>query len=233
MCTFSGEKLCTLYYHLQRDFSVDLNAPKRLVLIRTGKNFSPLLHQATSPVTDLFETIGIPLSSFDYPFEYIGIMDATHYEQKVSYFRDFSSRYQGKYKVAIGKQSLISSIASSYETASIAMESIASGDKHFVLFDDLTLTLILSSVNSSIQKEYLGKTISALSTKELQTLKLYYENDMSLSKTCEQLYIHKNTLQYQLNQIYQKCNLNPRTFRDAVLLYLGIVIKGNHAGTGE
>ncbi|RHQ48214.1 hypothetical protein DWY47_08170 [Ruminococcus sp. AF25-23LB] len=31
---------------------------------------------------------------------------------------------------------------------------------------------------------------------------------------------YKNTLQYKLNHIYRKTGLNPRRFKDAVLLYL-------------
>ncbi|MFR4713912.1 MAG: helix-turn-helix domain-containing protein [Blautia wexlerae] len=43
---------------------------------------------------------------------------------------------------------------------------------------------------------------------------------MSLHNTCEKLFLHKNTLQYKLNHIYRKTGLNPRRFKDAVLLYL-------------
>ena len=37
-----------------------------------------------------------------------------------------------------------------------------------------------------------------------------------------QLFIHKNTLQYKLNHIFRKSGLNPRAFKDAVMLYLGL-----------
>ena len=45
---------------------------------------------------------------------------------------------------------------------------------------------------------------------------------MSLLGTSQKLFLHKNTVQYKLNHIYQKCRLNPRVFKDAVLLYLAL-----------
>ena len=48
---------------------------------------------------------------------------------------------------------------------------------------------------------------------------------MSLKQTSDELYIHKNTLQYRLEKIYNKCNLNPRNFNDSVILYLAINMK--------
>ena len=53
-------------------------------------------------------------------------------------------------------------------------------------------------------------------------LQTYFEANMSLLGTSQKLFLHKNTVQYKLNHIYQKCRLNPRVFKDAVLLYLAL-----------
>ena len=43
------------------------------------------------------------------------------------------------------------------------------------------------------------------------------------SKTAaEKLYIHKNTLQYQLDKIHALTGYDPRVFREGVILYLGL-----------
>ena len=39
------------------------------------------------------------------------------------------------------------------------------------------------------------------------------------------IYIHKNTLQYKLNNIHTKTGLDPRRFQDAVILYLATRLK--------
>ena len=52
-------------------------------------------------------------------------------------------------------------------------------------------------------------------------LRIYFSCDMSLKKNCEETFLHKNTIQYRLNQIHKKSGYNPREFQDAVRLYLG------------
>lgn len=74
-------------------------------------------------------------------------------------------------------------------------------------------------------KKFSGKTIHQLSLDEKELLRTYFSLEMSLADTAEKLFLHKNTLQYKLNHIYKKCGLNPRKFRDAVLLYLALELE--------
>ena len=91
-----------------------------------------------------------------------------------------------------------------------------------IFFDDLGLELIFSGLNPLEKAEFLTRTLSTLDENERHLLTAYFENDMSLSGTSRQLFIHKNTLQYKLNHIFRKSGLNPRAFKDAVMLYLGL-----------
>lgn len=50
---------------------------------------------------------------------------------------------------------------------------------------------------------------------------------MSLKDSCEQLYLHKNTLQYRLDKIWKETGYNPREFKDATVLYVGLKMLGN------
>ena len=88
--------------------------------------------------------------------------------------------------------------------------------------DNRTLEILLSSISEQEKNAYLQKTISALSDEERNLLQTYFEANMSLLGTSQKLFLHKNTVQYKLNHIYQKCGLNPRVFKDAVLLYLAL-----------
>ncbi|MFR5841854.1 helix-turn-helix domain-containing protein [Blautia sp. 2227st1_G12_2227SCRN_220401] len=64
-----------------------------------------------------------------------------------------------------------------------------------------------------------------LSPDEKNLLRTYFSLEMSLADAAEKLFLHKNTFQYKLNHIYKKCGLNPRKFRDAVLLYLALELE--------
>lgn len=53
-------------------------------------------------------------------------------------------------------------------------------------------------------------------------LRVYFEHEMSLKESAEALFIHKNTMQYQLDKIAKDTGYNPRKFRDAAALYMGL-----------
>ena len=127
----------------------------------------------------------------------------------------------------MGKSTPVFQVHHSYESALTAINTLTNGSENFALFDDLTLQLILSSVTDDTRNHFLQKTISGLSTQDLDIIKVYFSEDMSLIRTCDKLYLHKNTLQYKLNRIHKITGLNPRTFQDAVLLYLAVLLRTN------
>ena len=110
----------------------------------------------------------------------------------------------------MGKSTPVFQVHHSYESALTAINTQTNASENFALFDDLTLQLILSSV-----------------TQDLNIIKVYFSEDMSLIRTCDKLYLHKNTLQYKLNRIHKITGLNPRKFQDAVLLYLAVLLRTN------
>ena len=67
----------------------------------------------------------------------------------------------------------------------------------------MTLEILLSSISEQEKNAYLQKTISALSDEEKNLLQTYFEANMSLLGTSQKLFLHKNTVQYKLNHIYQ------------------------------
>ena len=96
---------------------------------------------------------------------------------------------------------------------------------HYALFDDLTLEILLGSLNEVTTAEFIAKTLSCLDEADCSLLRSYFDHEQSLSRTSEYLYLHKNTLQYKLDRIHKICGLNPRSFRDGVILYLALRLK--------
>ncbi|NCB91268.1 MAG: sugar diacid utilization regulator SdaR [Clostridia bacterium] len=205
------------------DFGVPLDTKKRLILIRINARYNPtniaLLEQK---IQQMFSMFPISLYTFNYPNEYLAVIDSKVYDKNPYVLKHFASLQQELLKVSIGKSCSTFHLESSYISAVTAMKSIANTDKNFVVFDDLTLEIILSSMNEISREEYLSKTTSALSAEEMDILKAYFEEEMSLQATSSKLFIHKNTLQYKLNRIHEKTGMNPRRFQDAVLLYLAL-----------
>lgn len=87
------------------------------------------------------------------------------------------------------------------------------------------MELILEELPKQVKQKYMAKVIGQLSEDEVLLLSKYYTCNMSLKETADSLYIHKNTVQYRLDKIFEKTGLNPRDFRQSVKLYLGIYLK--------
>lgn len=60
----------------------------------------------------------------------------------------------------------------------------------------------------------------------LQTLKVFFENDASPVKTSKVMKIHRNTILNRLNKIRDITYLDPKVFKDSMILYL-ILSEGN------
>lgn len=58
----------------------------------------------------------------------------------------------------------------------------------------------------------------------LSTLDTFFQLDCNVSETAKRLYIHRNTLIYRLDKIKQETGLDVRTFNDAVLVRLILLL---------
>ncbi len=57
-----------------------------------------------------------------------------------------------------------------------------------------------------------------------QIVDAFFENNLNISETARQLYVHRNTLVYRLEKLHQSTGLDLRTFDDAVVLKLAMMI---------
>ena len=210
------------------EFKIDLNTKKRIVLIRINKQNTitnrSILEQK---IQQIFAQAHVCLHTFNYPGDFIALIEENEFEKQNYIFKLFAKEHFDILNIAVGKPTSLFQLHTSYQSAETALHSLTISSEHYVVFDDLTLELILSTITPENQKEYLAKTIAPLNEQELHLLEVYFSEEMSLAATSERLFLHKNTLQYKLNAIQKKCSLNPRKFQNAVLLYLAGKIQGN------
>ena len=58
----------------------------------------------------------------------------------------------------------------------------------------------------------------------LDTVNCFFENDLNVSETARQLFIHRNTLMYRLEKIRKLTGLDIRVFDEAIIFKLAMVI---------
>lgn len=96
-----------------------------------------------------------------------------------------------------------------------------------VFYSTMTSGLYLGEISRASKKEYLTRIFGAMSRQEMQDwihlLDVFYACDGSLSKTAEKLFIHKNTLQYQLRKLACLTGYDPRSISNAGLYQTAIL----------
>lgn len=170
----------------------------------------------------IFEQMDCNLYMYQYPNEYVGVIRESRMEDSRKLFETFAGEYQDLLKIAIGTKKTLYQLKKSYETAQIAIAGLEHNGKSFAMFDYLDLEIILGGLEKDIRDKFLKKTVVNLSKEDIELLKIYYEEEMSLTATGKRLFLHKNTLQYKLDKIARETGYNPRKFKDAVVMYLAL-----------
>ena len=74
-----------------------------------------------------------------------------------------------------------------------------------------------------IQEVFAGRDLD-IDEETLQTVERFFENDLNISETARQLYIHRNTLVYRLERFQKIIGLDVRKFEDAMTFKLAMMV---------
>lgn len=93
-------------------------------------------------------------------------------------------------------------------------------------YQSINMEIFLGEISDHSKKEYLHRIFKGLDQSEinqrLQILEVYYDEEGSLQRTAERLFIHRNTLQYRLKKIFEETGYNPRSIKFSSLFYIAI-----------
>lgn len=74
-------------------------------------------------------------------------------------------------------------------------------------------------------REVFGEDIpDDLDEETMVTIQKFFENNLNISETARQLYVHRNTLVYRLERIEKALGLDIRTFEDAMLFKIALMV---------
>lgn len=212
-----------------RNLSVD--SMYRTAVIETNARYNPAnLSFIERDIFDAVSNIPDSIYRFQYPNEYVLIFESSSLKKTKKILEKILCKYSGILRIAIGSEEAITRQNRSYEAAILSLKCITKKDE-VALYEEYDLELLLGSMKESAANRFLTKTIGDLSEEDINVLKAYYDSDMSLKEASERLYIHKNTLQYKLDKIYEKSSYNPRSFHDASILYLALQLKNMNGQT--
>jgi carbohydrate diacid regulator len=138
-------------------------------------------------------------------------------------------------KVRVGYGNVVSQIpelAESFQEAKLALEvgRVFYAEYQTISYGRLGIGRLIYQLPMSLCdmyiKEVFGDTIPDILSDEeaMSTINKFFENNLNISETARQLYVHRNTLVYRLERIQKAIGLDIRTFEDAMMFRIAVMV---------
>ena len=125
----------------------------------------------------------------------------------------------------------IKDISRSYKEAKMALDvgKIFYEDRRVVAYSNLGIGRLIYQLPMSLCKMFIkeifdGKSPDEFDDETLTTINKFFENNLNVSETSRQLYIHRNTLVYRLDKIEKATGLDLRVFEDAITFKIALMV---------
>lgn len=102
-------------------------------------------------------------------------------------------------------------------------------DRSILAYNELGIGRLIHQLPSSLCEMFLnevfaGNTDTQFEDEELITVYTFFNNNLNISETARQLYVHRNTLVYRLEKIQKKTGLDVRVFEDALTFKIAMMV---------
>jgi len=122
-------------------------------------------------------------------------------------------------------------LSSSYKEARIAMEVGRIFYTHQMIHDYASLGIgrLIYHLPESLCEMFLAETFTMEKPEDLEedirtTINKFFENNLNISETARQLYLHRNTLVYRLEKLARSTGLDIRSFDDAMTFKIALMV---------
>ena len=122
-------------------------------------------------------------------------------------------------------------VSRSYKEAEMALEvgRVFYAEKNILAYNELGIGRLIHQLPSSLCEMFLKevfaeKKADQFEEEELTTVYSFFDNNLNISETARQLYIHRNTLVYRLEKIQKKTGLDVRVFDDALTFKIAMMV---------
>ena len=125
----------------------------------------------------------------------------------------------------------IKEVSRSYKEAKMAMDvgRIFYPEKNVIAYSSLGIGRLIYQLPLPLCKMFIreifeGRSPDEFDEETLQTINKFFENNLNVSETSRQLYIHRNTLVYRLDKLQKSTGLDLRVFEDAITFKIALMV---------
>jgi len=134
-----------------------------------------------------------------------------------------------KMTVSIGignKANNLEEYSRSYREACLALKinQKIGGPPSVYYWNEIGINLVLEYLPENI-RELIAKTVKVLDDNLKETIKIFFDSNLSVNRAANKLFVHRNTMTYRLDRVQSLTGLDPRNFYDAMYLYLAIMLE--------
>lgn len=122
-------------------------------------------------------------------------------------------------------------VSKSYKEAKMALDvgKIFYSDKKVIAYSNLGIGRLIYQLPMPLCKMFIkeifsDKTPDEFDEETLSTINKFFENNLNVSETSRQLYIHRNTLVYRLDKLQKSTGLDLRVFDDAITFKIALMV---------
>lgn len=125
----------------------------------------------------------------------------------------------------------IKDVSRSYKEAKMALDvgKIFYSERNVIAYSNLGIGRLIYQLPMPLCKMFIkeifgGKSPDDFDEETLSTINKFFENNLNVSETSRQLYIHRNTLVYRLDKLQKMTNLDLRVFEDAITFKMALMV---------
>lgn len=126
----------------------------------------------------------------------------------------------------------IRDLGRSFKEAQTALQigSIFESDKAIINYNNLGIGRLIYQLPTTLCRLFLKEVFDegsyeSLDNETIFTIQKFFENNLNVSETSRQLYVHRNTLVYRLDKIQKITGLDLRNFDDAIIFKVSMLVK--------
>lgn len=122
-------------------------------------------------------------------------------------------------------------VSKSYKEAKMALDvgKIFYAEKNVVAYSSLGIGRLIYQLPVNLCKIFISEIFGAnvpieLDEETLTTIHKFFENNLNVSETSRQLFVHRNTLVYRIEKIQKSTGLDLRNFDDALTFKIALMV---------
>lgn len=223
-------------YNRAKKLHIEVSAPRAVFLVETGVEKDGIItevlkgmfsNQASDYITAVDESSVILVKAIE--------PDSTH-EDLVDMAQTIVSMMNAEaminVKVAFGTVvQELKDVSKSYKEAKMALDvgKIFYAEKSVVAYSTLGIGRLIYQLPVNLCKifieEIFGENVPGnLDEETLNTINKFFENNLNVSETSRQLFVHRNTLVYRIAKLQETTGLDLRNFDDALTFKIALMV---------